>query len=101
MGNPLLPALPILPSLGGFENAPDASEAPSTASSILGTVLGEGAKAAVGAATNNLFSGLFGGVNLDRIIAILLGLMLIGAGLFLFKPVSENITRVAEGAIAP
>lgn len=109
--NPLLPGLPALPNLTGFENGPagsaQSSNTPtqkpptvfSTGSVVLDSVIGGILNATgLGTPTNNP-NAPSGGV-LDRIVAIVLGLILITAGLFLFKPVSENITRVVRGVTA-
>lgn len=111
MGNPLLPNLPGLPSLTGFDNGPTGSSSPSatpaqkppkvfsTGSVLLDSAIGGILNATgLGTPTNN--PNMPAGGILDRIIAIILGLILITAGLFLFKPVSENVTRVVRGAIA-
>lgn len=108
MGNPFLPNLP---NLVGFENGPAGSSQPSatpaqkpakvftTGSVLLDSAIGGILNATgLGTPTNN--PNMPAGGVLDRIVAIILGLILITAGLFLFKPVSENITRVVRGATA-
>lgn len=78
--------------------APASGSTPDNSSPLSGALAG-----AMKAATNalNPTSILFGGLTLQRVVFIILGLLLIAAGIFAFKPVRETVVTTAkEGAKA-
>jgi hypothetical protein len=79
---------------------PDISGAGPLPSGGLATAVGSAvASAASNALTGGLTSGLFtGGVGLERIVSIIIGLILIAGGIFLFRPVRDTVVQVGKTA---
>lgn len=87
----LTDALPGLPSLSDStaNNSQTSASVTDTASKVAGAVI------------NGASSAMFGGMTIQRITIIVLGLLLIAAGIFAFKPVHETVISTAkEGAAA-
>lgn len=87
----LIDALPSLPSFAAStaNNSQPSSSVSDTASKVASAVV------------NGASSAMFGGMTIQRITVIVLGLLLIAAGIFAFKPVRETVVSTAkEGATA-
>lgn len=86
------------PSLADFltlptEQGTGTAASASALSQVAPSILGRAAPASVAAASTGFF-----GFNIERITTILVGLILIAAGVFLFKPVRETV--ITAGKVA-
>lgn len=97
-------SLPDLPKLNSY-----LINTPQTGAGIIGTATDENGKIVstpVGTAVGNAVSGaknLLGmgggeGFTIQRIVLIVLGLITIGIGLVMFKPVQQNVVKISEKA---
>lgn len=80
--------LPPLPSIS--DSQASVTPSPSVASTI--------ASGISNAVTGGVSSALLGGLPIQRVVVIVLGLLLIAAGIFAFKPVRETVVTSAKAA---
>jgi hypothetical protein len=98
-----LPSLPALTSNDPLLSPPEASDfsflqgSPSASplSSIPLPGSAQEAQVIAGAQAAGVSGGIFG-LSIGRVVAIILGFILIGGGLLLFRPVQEAATRAAR-----
>lgn len=86
-GLPSLPALgSFIPAGGSSSDTPHDDSGPSIGSRVMGAI-GD-------AATGGALSA--SGLTVQRVVIVILGLLLIAAGIFAFKPVRETVVETAK-----
>ncbi len=92
MSLPPIPALPSIPASNTVPAGPSAN--PAQATSLGADALNQ---AVQGFGTKSITSAIFG-LDVNRTIAIVLGLILIAGGIVLFRPVRDTIVETAKTA---
>jgi hypothetical protein len=83
-----------IPSVPSLSSTSSPSPANSSIASSIGSTLQSAGKALGGALVPSFGLGL----SIDRVIAIVLGLILIAGGIFLFRPVRDTVVQVGKTA---
>ena len=81
-----LPPLPGISNLGGSGSSQTSSQTQATS----------GASSEPSMASKLASFALFGGIPIQRVVVLVLGLLFIAAGIFAFKPVRETIVTTAK-----